>query len=201
MRWMLSCALVAIVGCGSGLTRDEQATKLVREGEELALAEKTTEAIEKYREGVALQPQWIQARFDLARLEFQKGQTHFMNYLEHDRLAKAAKSAGDDETFDAERKLAREEKQIAEPLLREALSNLRRVLASGTKPANELNAYIWLGTIHADFEQYQVSLELFQKAKAMKPGGDAEAVIDQAIDAVNREIDKRAELEVGLPPE
>lgn len=204
MRWILLGTLVAVVGCGSTPSpteRAERATILVREGEDLALSEKTAEAIEKYAEALELQPRWTQVRFDLGRLQFLKGQTHFMNKLEHERRANDAREAGDLETVKMEKKLTTEEGEIADPLLDEAAANLKRAIVSGTTPQNQLNGYIWLGTIHADYLKWQAAKDFYAKAKAMRPGGQAEADIDKAIAEVDKEIDKRAGEEVGPPPE
>ena len=201
MRQIAWALLPLVVGCGTTRSNTEIAAELVREGEQLALDTQTAEAIEKYREALEYQPQWTQARFDLGRLEFEKGQTHFFNHRQQKREADDARASGkfdDAKDKDVE---AQKEFDIADPLLQESAKNLRKVIGSQTAPDNLLNAFVWLGTIHSFYEQYSEAKKFFDKAAAMNPKGDAMEKIRRAQQLVEDELNKQAEEQLGPRPD
>ena len=176
-----------------GLTELERAAALAREAETLVIEGKITEAIEKYRKALEVQPQWTQVRFDLGRLEYEKGQIHFFNHRQQKREAAEARASGKfDDAKDKDGK-AQEEFDIADPLLQASAKNLRMVIGSQTQPDNLLNAYVWLGTIHSFYEQYSEAKKFFDKASAMNPRGKAMERIRTAQRLVEEELRKREE--------
>ena len=117
MKWLLLSTMVLSLGCANRRTPLEKATTLARAGKEMALRGETTEAIEAYGEAVDLAPEWTLIRFDLGRLTFLKGIGHFFNHLEYNRLAEEARGAGDKDLSEQNASEAKEELEIASPML------------------------------------------------------------------------------------
>lgn len=168
----------------------ERAVLLMKEAQELVLAKKTDEALKRYREVVRLAPLWIQVRFDLGRLAFIEGQSHFMKHLEHERQAKDVRASGDEKGAAREEKASEEERKAADPLLAEASGHLERFVRSSASRHQKLNAFIWLGTINAFYEKWKEARAFYVKAREMKPAGEAAKRIRDAIRLVDEEIEK-----------
>jgi tetratricopeptide (TPR) repeat protein len=201
MRSLMALGLVLLIGCSSSQTREQEATDLVYEARELAIAGETTEAIEVYKEALDLVPDWTQVRMDLARLQFEKGKTHFFNHLEREQEAEEATGAGRNDQAKELLEISVKEKEIADALLREASLDVQKVIQSNPSEDNLLNGYLYLGHIEAFYKNWTEAKRYYDRAMAMEPTGEALTKITEALALVESEIDKQAEKEIGTPPQ
>ncbi|MCZ6603391.1 MAG: hypothetical protein O6952_10320 [Planctomycetota bacterium] len=201
MKWLLLSSVVLWVGCANGRTPLEKATTLAKEAKQMALRGETTEAIDSFREAVELVPEWTLVRFDLSRLTFLKGIEHFFNHLEYNRLADEARGAGDKEMSEQNASDAKEELEIASPMLDEATRNLSIVIASrNALRTNVLNAHVWLGQINAARKNWIRAKTHFEEARDMNPSPEHMRKVLKALKVVDEAIDKEAREKVGESP-
>lgn len=203
MRWMLLGVLVALSGCGPGMTRTEKAAKYAKDALELHDRGETTEAIELFRKSLENQPDWVKVRFDLGRLLYVLGQTHFDNHRAYDSLARDAREAGDREEAEKNSKKSGEERALADPLLDEAVRTLEVAVSSSDIHVDvRYNAYLLLAHTHVNYEGWQNAKKYYEAAREVAdPGTDLWRRADEAVHLVDRELDRQAQAEIGPPPE
>lgn len=179
-------------------SRTEKAMKLARVGDELALEGKTTKAMEKYRQVVELLPSWTKARFRLGRLGFARGQGHYIAHLDAARRAGEALQGGDPEEAGKLQKESELQRKAADPLLEEAVANLRIVAAAKALPRLQVEASLLLGHASAMFEKWQEAKDHYLKAQEIhekdlgtEPGDPGLKKIRQAVKLMDEEVKKQ----------
>ena len=176
----------------------EKAMKLAKLGDGFAGEGRLGEAIESYRKALDLVPIWTEARFSLGRLEFAKGQRHFLAHLAAAKQAEKVLESGDPKEAEQFKKESEEQRSAGESLLREAAANLRIVAAMKGSPRLQAESSLQLGHISAIFEKWQDAKdhyvkagEIYEKAHGSKPGDPALKKIRQAIKLMDEEIKKQ----------
>jgi Flp pilus assembly protein TadD len=160
----------------------EAGARLVKEGN-------LEGAIQKFREVLDLQPEWVQVRYDLAKLAFQVGMQRYIEQVEISVQATQARLESRDEESEALWAEAKRLGQEADAFLEEAKENLERVTTSEIEDDLVRDAYMTLGHVHAFAGRWKEAREAYVKAMNLTPEGKPRDVIQRAIDRVDKEIE------------
>jgi Flp pilus assembly protein TadD len=162
----------------------EAGTLLVKEG-------KLEEAVRKFEKVLEHRPEWVQVRYDVAKICFQLGKDRYVEHVELTlRAGRALLEAGDDETtVDELLGKARKARETSDAYLDQARRHLERVVRSETTDEIRLDAYITLGLIHTLAGRLKDAHAAYVKAREMKPPEETLRKISKAIDHLEKEID------------
>ncbi len=176
----------AMTGCSTGEAAGRAKHK---EGLERARNGDTDGAMTSFNAAVDEAPDYQEARFDLARLQFERGVRQHRVALDHLRTARRLSEEARPAEARVRERLAGEARGEAEPFFRAAEDNLRQVLAAwGDENPNAAWLHYLLGRCHLFFEDYEASLRELRRAIELAPaGGAVRRDIEEAITLIERE--------------
>ena len=115
--------------------------------------------------------------------------------------AEEARGAGDKEASEENATQAKEELEIANPLLDDATRHLSIVIASrNAQRTNVLNAHVWLGRINASRKNWIQAKAHFETAADMRPSPEGLRMVREALGELEKAIDKEAREKIGASP-
>lgn len=193
MNQRLVTPLIALIGlaplttaCSStpreaAVSHHERALSLTRQGQTAAAMQALGEALET-------DDGFLDARFDLARLQFEAGVRHHRVALDHQREARRLIDIDRSSEARSRDRLGDEARQLADPYFHSAKENLQQVLdarGDGHPDAAWLHqllarCYIFEEDLPAAQESLETALELAQ------PSGTVRKDIEQALNLIER---------------
>ena len=164
---LLWCALA--LGCATG---DVEGDGVFREGLTKAEAGQVDAALQILQEGAKSYPSHVRMRFELARLQYEKGEAFHLGERRAIRASTRFLTAGKREEAAANRRLATQQRAKALPFYQAARENLHYVTRHESENRREAWALFLLMRVAVFFGDYETAYEHLEHAiKLGKPTG------------------------------
>lgn len=164
---LLCCGLA--LGCATG---EEEGDGVFRDGLAKAEAGQVDAALQILQDGAKSYPSHLRMRFELARLQYEKGEAFHLNERRAVRASTLFQRRGKREEAAANRRLANQQRAKAVPFYQAARENLEYVAGKASEDHRTAWAHFLLMRVAVFFEDYETAYEQLERAIELgKPTG------------------------------